>query len=370
MRAVLEERVRLSRELHDGFAQLVAFLLVRIDTVTDLVAAGRKPEALSELDRMRSSTDDLYQDVREAITELRTELAQRGLPATLREYAEEYEERHGITVSLHGEDATGALSSVAAYQLLRIVQEGLANVRKHAGAHHAWLEFDARTDRQLHVVIGDDGLGFDPSASERSTRKFGLTSMRERAEGLGGQLNIDSQRGRGRAFSLNCRWKAQLMEPAESRSRLLLVDDHALFREGLAGLFAYQDDFAVEGEAEDGHSALEQVAKLRPDMVLMDIDLPDADGIAVTRQLKTAFPDVIVVILTVHDATDKLIDAIKAGAQGYVVKSIRSAELLEQLRGLRRGEAAVTRRMAARIFSKSSAERLGCRPRAIRPSRT
>ena len=85
-------------------------------------------------------------------------------------------------------------------------------------------------------------------------------------------------------------------------------------------------------------------------MVLMDIDLPCADGIAVTRQLKTDFPELIVVMLTVHDATDKLIDAIKAGAQGYVVKSIRSAELLEQLRGLRRGEAAVTRRMAARIL--------------------
>jgi two-component system, NarL family, sensor histidine kinase DegS len=197
MRAVLEERARLSRELHDGFAQLVAFLLVRIDTVTDLVAVGRRPEALAELDRMRSSTDDLYQDVREAITELRTELAQRGLPATLREYAEEYEERHGVTVSLHGEDATSALSSVAAYQLLRIVQEGLANVRKHAGAHRAWLEFDTRGDRQLHVVIGDDGLGFDPLATERKPRSFGLTSMRERAEGLGGQLAIESQRGRG-----------------------------------------------------------------------------------------------------------------------------------------------------------------------------
>ncbi len=140
------------------------------------------------------------------------------------------------------------------------------------------------------------------------------------------------------------------MQVAESRSRLLLVDDHALFREGLAGLFAYQDDFDVVGEAEDGEHALAQVAELRPDMVLMDIDLHSADGIAVTRQLKADFPDVTVVMLTVHDATDKLIDAIKAGAQGYVVKSIRSAELLEQLRGLRRGEAAVTRRMAARIL--------------------
>jgi DNA-binding NarL/FixJ family response regulator len=82
----------------------------------------------------------------------------------------------------------------------------------------------------------------------------------------------------------------------------------------------------------------------------MDIDMPGDDGIAATRRIKSEFPDVTVVMLTVHDATDKLLEAIKAGAQGYLVKNIRSAELLEQLRGLRQGEAAITRRMAARIL--------------------
>jgi len=134
------------------------------------------------------------------------------------------------------------------------------------------------------------------------------------------------------------------------RWRLLLVDDHALFREGLAGLFAYQDDFVVVGEAGDAETALSQTAALQPDIVLMDIDMPGEDGIATTRRLKSHFPDVTVVMLTVHDATDKLLEAIKAGAQGYLVKNIRSTELLDQLRGLKRGEAAITRRMAARIL--------------------
>jgi DNA-binding NarL/FixJ family response regulator len=134
------------------------------------------------------------------------------------------------------------------------------------------------------------------------------------------------------------------------RWRLLLVDDHALFREGLAGLFAYEDDFVVVGEAGDAATAVAQTATLRPDIVLMDVDMPGEDGIATTRRLKSEFPDVTVVMLTVHDATDKLLEAIKAGAQGYLVKNIRSTELLEQLRGLKRGEAAITRRMAARIL--------------------
>ena len=132
--------------------------------------------------------------------------------------------------------------------------------------------------------------------------------------------------------------------------RLLLVDDHALFREGLAGLFAYQDDFLIVGEASDATTALQKVAEVHPDLVLMDIDMPGEDGIVTTRRIKSEYPDVTVVMLTVHDATDKLLEAIKAGAQGYLVKNIRSAELLDQLRGLRRGEAAITRRMAARIL--------------------
>jgi DNA-binding NarL/FixJ family response regulator len=108
--------------------------------------------------------------------------------------------------------------------------------------------------------------------------------------------------------------------------RLLLVDDHALFREGLAGLFAYQDDFEVVGEVSDADTALARVAELHPDIVLMDIDMPGDDGIATTRRLKSEFPGVTVVMLTVHDATDKLLDAVKAGAQGYLVKNIRSPE--------------------------------------------
>jgi DNA-binding NarL/FixJ family response regulator len=132
--------------------------------------------------------------------------------------------------------------------------------------------------------------------------------------------------------------------------RLLLVDDHALFREGLISLLSYQDDFKVVGEAEDAASALTQMRALKPDIVLMDIDLPGEDGVSVTRRLSLELPAVIVVMLTVHDDSQTLFEAIKAGAQGYLIKNVRARELLEQLRGLARGEAAISRRMAARIL--------------------
>jgi DNA-binding NarL/FixJ family response regulator len=132
--------------------------------------------------------------------------------------------------------------------------------------------------------------------------------------------------------------------------RLLLVDDHALFREGLVSLLSYQEDFTVVGEAEDSKGALEQARTLQPDIVLMDVELPGEDGVAATQRLKMEMPNITVVMLTVHDDSQTLFEAIKAGAQGYLVKNVRSRELLEQLRGLARGEAAISRRMAARIL--------------------
>ena len=132
--------------------------------------------------------------------------------------------------------------------------------------------------------------------------------------------------------------------------RLLLVDDHALFREGLISLLSYQDYFTVVGEAEDAESALDQARALEPDIVLMDIELPGEDGVTTTQRLTMEMPTVTVVMLTVHDDSQTLFEAIKAGAQGYLIKNVRSRELLEQLRGLARGEAAISRRMAARIL--------------------
>ncbi len=132
--------------------------------------------------------------------------------------------------------------------------------------------------------------------------------------------------------------------------RLVLVDDHALFREGLISLLSFQDDFTVVGEAEDAEGALSQARALEPDIVLMDIELPGEDGVTATQRLTMEIPAVTVVMLTVHGDSQTLFEAIKAGAQGYLIKNVRSRELLEQLSGLARGEAAISRRIDTRIL--------------------
>jgi DNA-binding NarL/FixJ family response regulator len=136
------------------------------------------------------------------------------------------------------------------------------------------------------------------------------------------------------------------MEP----QRLLLADDHALFRDGLTRLFAYEDDFEVVGEAADTESVVEAARRLVPDLVLMDVDTPGGGGLVSTRGIKAEQPAMRIVMLTVHDDDETLFQAIKAGAQGYLVKSIRASEMLDLLRGMMRGEAPISRGMAARIL--------------------
>jgi DNA-binding NarL/FixJ family response regulator len=124
--------------------------------------------------------------------------------------------------------------------------------------------------------------------------------------------------------------------------RVLLADDHALFREGLASIITNQPDMVVVGEADDGLEALVKAQELKPDLILMDITMPGGDGLEATYKIKTMLPDTVIVVLTVHNDEERLFQAIKNGAQGYLLKNIRSETMLELIRGALRGEAAIT----------------------------
>ena len=138
------------------------------------------------------------------------------------------------------------------------------------------------------------------------------------------------------------------------KMRILLADDHGLFRKGLAALLAAEPDFEVVGEAGTGQEVLKLAGDLMPDLVLMDIFMPEGDGLEATRRLKEELPYVRVVILTISDKEETLFEAIKAGAQGYLLKGIEPPELFDMLRGLGRGEAPLSRAMATKILREFS----------------
>jgi DNA-binding NarL/FixJ family response regulator len=134
------------------------------------------------------------------------------------------------------------------------------------------------------------------------------------------------------------------------KSKILLVDDHELFREGLAGLVNAQPDMTVVGQAGDGLEALTLARDLTPDLVVMDINMPICDGLEATRLLRGELPDVRIIMLTVHDEDEQLFAAIKAGANGYILKDTNSIEFLRGVRGALGGEATLPPKLAARLL--------------------
>jgi DNA-binding NarL/FixJ family response regulator len=134
--------------------------------------------------------------------------------------------------------------------------------------------------------------------------------------------------------------------------RVLIVDDQALFREALATLLEVRPEIRVVGEAANGAEALDRVAALRPDVVLMDLHMPVLDGIGATRRVRVEHPDVQVLALTTFDDDEDVFAALRAGAVGYLLKDVSSDRLVEALLAARRGESVLQPSVAAKVVAR------------------
>ncbi len=136
--------------------------------------------------------------------------------------------------------------------------------------------------------------------------------------------------------------------------RVLLVDDQALFREGLRTLLSVQPGIQVVGEAADGEQAIQQVARLKPDVVLMDLQMPRLDGVQATRRLKESHPECRVIVLTTFDDDEYVFEGLRAGAVGYLLKDVPSEKLVEAIQAAARGESFLQPSVAAKVVAEFS----------------
>ncbi len=195
--AIAEERVRIAREMHDGMAQILAYVNAKAQAVQAHLARNRHAEAATQLDQLADAAREVYTDIREGIHALRTELGP-GLSfrQALEDYIERWERQSGITSRLRIEGDL-QLPATVELQLLRIVQEALSNARKHSGAQVVDIALEQHDGRIVGEVT-DDGTGFDPGGPKRSDfPRFGLAIMRERAESIDGELDVFSKPGGG-----------------------------------------------------------------------------------------------------------------------------------------------------------------------------
>ncbi len=194
--AVLEERYRLSREMHDGLAQTLGYLGMQTERLERLVSEGRYDTLKEEFAEFRQVIGEAYLDVREAIDGLRLAVEKSGgLAEALQAHLRDFARRTGLEVESADIQDPGALPPEVALHLLRIAQEALTNVRRHARAQHVRVRL-AREEDHLELTVADDGRGFDP-ALPQGRHHVGMASMRERARSLGGQLTLATQPGHG-----------------------------------------------------------------------------------------------------------------------------------------------------------------------------
>lgn len=192
-RATIAERNRLAREIHDGLAQTIGFLKLQAAQMNSYLEQGKLDKLRETLQFAYQTLAEAYQEVRQAIDSLRMKPASQGLMSWLERTVTEFSENTGLDVSL--EDRTNNLGEIAPEvqaQLIRIVQEALSNIRKHAHAQRAWVSLQIKEGRLLVLEVGDDGSGFSPEDVPRGSR-HGLQGMQERAELISANLQVISR---------------------------------------------------------------------------------------------------------------------------------------------------------------------------------
>ncbi len=196
---IVAERDRIARELHDSIAQVLGVIHLRLRSLEPEVRDVPGNGVATEIGELAEIADEAYRDVREAILGLRESITSaEGLEGALGEYLRKYSRQTGIKTSLRCDAAARrALTPRSEVQLLRVVQEALTNVRKHAGARHAAVSLN-EDDGVVTLAVTDDGVGFDPGGIEEALdHGFGLASMRERVEQIGGTLAVKTAPGMG-----------------------------------------------------------------------------------------------------------------------------------------------------------------------------
>jgi signal transduction histidine kinase/ActR/RegA family two-component response regulator len=349
------ERRRIADFLHEDLQQIIASARMQVQSAVD------NPDPNAILEEVEQLLGDSLEKSRRLSYELSPPvLHQFGLVAALEWLVRHMDKTFGLTVRLKSKLTSEITDAAVKVFLFRAAQELLLNVVKHSGSDIDSADVHLYdSDKVVTLSVSDQGDGFDPGILDSHTRKtgIGLLSLRERAAAIGGNLDIRSAPGRGSRFTLMVPKSLDLINGSESPLRdsdfpsgmpekkavdadaeiirVLLVDDHEAMRQALSSMIAVQPDIRVAGEACSGEEALELARQLEPDVIIMDISMPGMGGVEAARRVKSEFPGIRVIGLSMF-ADDIISNRMReAGADGFVSKSESSSELLKAIHRLR-----------------------------------
>lgn len=343
------ERRRIADLLHDDLQQMLAAARMQLESVCD--TQPNEP-ALSNIKQL---LEESIGKSRRLSHKLSPPVLQHAkFVGALQWLAHYLNDQFGLQVEIEANKDPQFESPTLKVFLFRAVQELLFNVVKHAGIKYARVALSSIEER-LIITVSDQGCGFNPNIMDSVTASvgLGLLSLRERARHIGGDLKIESALGLGSRFTLTVplRIKALVesrlpatateLDPlscgvfktAPEDKRVLFVDDHQVMRKGLIQLIAAQPDIKVAGEAANGREAIDRVQALKPDVIVMDVSMPEMDGIEATRHIKIHWPEVRVIALSMFEDEHISQMVCEAGAERFVSKTASTADLLKAIYG-------------------------------------
>ncbi|MFJ7765865.1 response regulator [Bacillus toyonensis] len=338
---LLEERDRLSKDLHDTMGHSYTSIIMGMET---LRVELKSKEGEQQLDSLLQLARNSMEEVRLYVHQL--DLSQESLPlaTTLQQLTEEFKKHAKVNVRTRIIGEEYMVSKQSKMTLYRSLQESLTNAVRHGNSTEiiVSLHFEPQ---QIRLDVEDNGCGV-----EEWKDGFGLTAMKERVSQSQGRVIVYSKKGEGTLISCVLPKQVQL---ANEQIRLCIVDDHSFIRESLHTILGGLEDLQVVGMAEDGERALELCERLKPDVVLMDLEMPNLDGIHATKMIKKKWPDIRVLILSTFQNTERAKEIIRNGADGYVLKSIDSRELVESIRLVYRGGTMITHDLFHRMWEEN-----------------
>jgi PAS domain S-box-containing protein len=349
------ERRRLASELHDYLAQLLVACKMKTRLLAQLTRSTRGESVIDEINDLLEQS---IKYTRTLIAELSpTILYEAGLVAAVHWLAEQMQ-RHGLRVTVHEDDVNVRMPDDQAVLVFQTIRELLINVAKHAMVHEATVILEQSEPCELKVSVVDQGVGFDLSSADGPTSigRYGLFSIRERLDALGGRFEVQTAPGQGTRAAFRVPVERPREEEPDSASssragddaappagtrpaanrrrvtRVLLADDHHMVREGLRSIIENEPRLRVVGEASNGEEALQQTRVLHPDVVVMDINMPKMNGIEATRRIREEMPGVAVIALSMHEDRSMIAAMREAGAIAYIPKGGASDDLSRAIR--------------------------------------
>jgi DNA-binding NarL/FixJ family response regulator len=382
-----DERRRIARDLHDITGQQVAALVMSLDRLTHLVDCPN-PEAKQTIADSHELVGKIGEEIRTLSYLLHPPLLDEcGLASAVRWYAEGFQKRSGIRLDVEIGSNISRFPIDAETTLFRVVQESLTNVHRYSGSADAQIRISASSD-QVQLEVIDHGKGGKVSSNYAALQGpaplgVGIPGMRERLHQLGGRLDVEFGINGTRVVAILPIKKAAeatedptAVEAAvqvasqqhddvnhspdhDTRRRILIADDHEVMRRGVRGLIESQEEWAVCGEAVEGADAVRKFLDLRPELVILDINMPGLSGLDAAQQILRENEATKILFFTVHDSEQVIREVARIGAQGYVTKSRAGHDLVDAVRNVLDGKT-FFRGLSAQAARKSA----GPKPRA------